>query len=336
MADFEKSLTQLEQLVGVDSEATYGDDAFEGADPTDYLAFDEFEVDPEYGEAEDEAVLAVHSGRKSDTWGDYLGVSWTLPLTLAPAAGDPPAWAALLKSSNFEETIEADTSVTYKPVTGNAMARVPSATAIYYMIESGHESAYKWILEGLRTDLTIQLEMNEYARISGDSRALFAPQPSTTVPKPSNPTTYSGDDAIPRVVNLQATAGSEVIEIESLEIATEWDWGMDYQGANTPDGSVSEIHLVRQRGSNMSAGITLKARGHALETMIPELDDDNAFEISATLAKGGRSLDISMPRVQFTGYSYTGDNRKSYDLEAQLCGDFADGGGENDLVLEFT
>lgn len=332
----ENAITTDEKLVAVTSESTYGENGFGGSPPTVFLAFDEFEVSQNFGRVTNNEIYAVHSGAEDEVFGDYLEISFTLPLTMAPGGGDPPPWAALLKASNMEETITASTSAAYHPVTGSDQARVPSSTAVVYMIEAGHENARRMDILGARYNLTLNFQMGEYARIQGQGRAPFVEFPDATVAKPDNPTVYSGNQQAVRVVGAVAKIGTTTVDLESLEISTNWDF-YEERSASSPAGGVESVELRRPRGgNNVQGSLTLKGRGFALNTLVPELQDGGVMALEITLEQGARTFVLEAPLVKFTGATKNKDGRLKFDLGYICIGNFADGGGENDFSLTFS
>ena len=329
-------LSAQEKMVAVDSETGYDSDPWSSSDPTEWLAFENFDVSANIAEHQDQRILATHDTLPSEFVGQSLGVSWTLPLTgKSAAAGTAPDWAALLKSANFEEILDASSAL-YKPITSDLITRVPSAHFAYYMVEKGHDQARKMLIGGTRGNRTFTFNQGEWAKMTGEDTALFTPFPSTPQAKPSNPTEYTGGKSLLRVQGMTLSVGGTNYAVAGCEVQTNWSVGEDSD--LTADEMVDYISLYRERTSPIGGSLTLRGKSAALNNIISQLTSSSpTFELVITVSDGTDSIEFKMPVCQFTGYTPSASNGSTnFDLPFIAHGDLTDGGGENALQIKCT
>lgn len=335
MGTLEELLSEHNHLVAVDSETTYGEDAFDGSEPSEFVAFRQFDFDTEIGIVEDERERATHSGREHDTYDDSASVSWEVPFTGIVDPEGTPALpiGALLKAGNLAETVEATPpAFKYHPVTGSNMSEVPSATFVHYMIEGARGNARKMVFTGLRGNRTITLEMGEVALLSGDDTGLYAEFPTNTVSKPSEPSTYHGEEHRFVVVGMDFELDGVNYPIESLEIQTNWDVNEE-RDAVTAETTLSGVFLSRSAGSRMEGSTTVKGRSSTIENILPAIRAGDAFSLNTTLKNpNGDRLQLSAPAVQFGNYSANRDGHIHFDVPLYLNAD--DGEDELEIVID--
>lgn len=330
-------LVSSERLVGIKAETTYGVDAFAGVAPTEWIAFENFSITPEFTRLTNQEILAVHSTKPDEFVGDSLTIAWTLPITGGDPTGageDAPLWAALLGNANFKGTAGA-TEITYNMVTGNR-SFAPSATYVLYMIESGHTLARKWTATGVRGNRTFTFTMNEIAKVSGTDKGLFAPFPAAAVAMPAYPEEYTGNRRPFRVTSAVAKIANKLVDLESLEVSTNWTLN-ESRSATSPSGALEEVSLYRERGNAPNGSLTIKGRGDVLSDILPNLQNGDVMSFEIVLTRDGRTLTVTMPSIQFGGYSAQEDGRIRFQLPFFAAGKFGAGEhGENELLLVFS
>lgn len=327
-------LSATEWLVGAKSETAYGTDAFAGVSPTEWLNFEQFDPTSALQIVEDETIRAVHSGYRDQRFGDKTTVSWTLPLTgKSGAAGTAPAYAALLKAANFEETITASASATYSLITGTAMAKVPSVTYAYFMLEQDRVNARKQLFTGCRGNRTFTFEMGQVAKLSGeDTGRYFAFPAGAATAKPANPTSYAGNKSALLVIGLEIKIGGTAYCVEKFDFSTNWDVGEDRDAcqANT---TLNHIYLTRSRGNRPGGSKTLKGRSAALAAILPLLDSGAPVSFTAKLSNGTDTVTFNMPSIQYGQPSLNRNGHINFDLPYYAN---ATGAGENEITISFT
>lgn len=326
-------LSATEWLVAAKSETTYGTDAFAGATPTEWLNFSAFDPVTALAIVEDETIRAVHSGYRDERFGDKATPSWTIPLTgKTGAVGTAPAYAALLKAANFQETVTADTSVSYSLVTGMAQGDVPSVTYAYYMLEQDRVNARKMLLTGCRGNRTFTFEMGQVATLSGDDVGRYSSFPAATIAKPVNPSSYAGNKRALIVVGLNIEIGGVKYCVEKFDFSTNWTINEDRDAcqANT---TLNHVHLSRARGSRPGGSKTLKGRSAALSTILPLVESGAPISFEATLSNGEDTIEVSMPSIQYGQPTLNRSGHIAFDLPYFANGT---GAGENEITITYT
>lgn len=328
-------LSAANRLVAVDSEASYGDDAFGGSSPDEWIAFDEFTPTTTVELVEDEGVRATHSGRPHDVYEGASSVSWQVALSgIVDPDGTPSLpFGPLLKASNWSEQITADpVAYSYHLVTGCTQSKVPSCTIAYYMLEQCGTKARKMLFTGLRGNTTLTLSMGLPARLSGDFTGKFASFPSSNTNRPTAPSSYSGESNRFIVVGMSVEFGGQTFAVENIEIQTNWQVNED-RDATTASTTLSHVYLTRNPGDRVTGSMTLKGRSAALSTLLPAAENGSTFSFEAMLeTPNGDRLTVEAPAVQFGSYSENRSGNINFDLPLYFNGT---GAGENELTLTF-
>lgn len=328
------SLSVVNRIVAVDSETTYGDDAFGGADPTEFIAFVTFDPTTNLEVVPDEGMRATHSGRPHDTYQGSASVSWEVYLTGIVDPGGTPAFplTPLLLAGNWGQTVTAGPPPEYSHnlVTGDNMSTVPSCTFVEYLIEHGRGNARKVVYTGMRGNTTITCEMGQAVRLSGEYTGRYTSFPAATVTKPANPTVYQGEQNRFIVVGASLSLNAQAYAVESVSFSSNWQVREERDGT-TADTTLSYIHLERSPGDRVTGSLTLKGRSAALNTILPAIEAGDAFTLTLELENAnGDTLTITAPALQFGSYGRGGDGAITFDLPMHLNGT---GAGENEVIL---
>lgn len=330
------SLSVVNRIVAVDSETAYGDDAFGGVDPTEFIAFPNFDPTTTTEVVPDEGMRATHSGRPHDTYQGGASVSWEVYLSgIVDPAGTPSLpITPLLLASNWGQTITAGPPPEYEHnlLTGDNMTTVPSCTFVEYLIEHGRGNARKVVYTGMRGNTTLTCEMGQPVRLSGEFTGKFASFPAATQAKPANPTLYSGEQNRFIMVGAALSLDATSYAVESFNITSNWQVREERDGT-TADTTLSYVHLERSPGDRVTGSLTLKGRSAALSTILPAIEDGASFVLLVELQNANDdTLTISAPALQFGSFGRGGDGAMTFDLPMHLNGT---GAGENEITITF-
>ncbi|RDV36166.1 hypothetical protein DV096_20500 [Bradymonadaceae bacterium TMQ3] len=332
----EGTLSLVNRLTAVASESSYGDDAFVGSDPAEFLAFLSFNPTTTNEIVPDAGMRATHSGRSHDVFQGGASVSWEIALTgIVDPNGTPalPVTPLLLASNWAQQAIVGPPpSYEHNLVTGDNMTKVPSCTFVEYLIEHDGENARKVVYTGMRGNSTLTLEMGQPVRLSGEFTGKFASFPSSATPKPATPAVYSGEENRFIMVGAELTADAVSYPVESVNFSTNWQVREDRDGT-TADTTLSYVHLERSPGDRVTGSMTLKGRSAALNTLLPAIEAGTAFELVVSLENSnGDTLTITAPSMQFGSFGRGGDGAMTFDVPIHCNGTDA---GENELTLNF-
>lgn len=321
-----------EHQVHVVSEETYGTDPVVGT-PSTWLDVTECMIAPEYELLESEVIRATHSGNAHQMIQSHNTVKLAGYLSgKSGAAGTGPDIAALLKAANFAETLIAVTSAGYKPVTvSDDMTLVPSATIYHYLKESNGQARLQKA-HGVRGNATFTFEQGKRAMWSFEGKGLFS-ELGALAAAPSLPTAYSGGKAPFMCVGIVATLGGTPYDLRKVEIGT--NWGLEDRRDWAGPSTLKEVYLKRGSGSRMG-GSTDFLTAAILDHVLGNYGSSAQLALSITLTNGTDTLVITAPKVQLGQWTRQAGNLQSYAVPFFLCGDFASGGGDNDMQLLFT
>lgn len=126
-------------------ETTYGTDAT----PTDAIQLSNVKFTPLAGSEEKRDLVTPYMGHQGVTLvGNYEQIEFDVEMGGAGTPGDIPAYGTLLRACGFSETVTADTSVAYAPVSGGF-----EAASLYYFLDGT-----KYVMLGTRGKFTISLD----------------------------------------------------------------------------------------------------------------------------------------------------------------------------------
>lgn len=317
-----------------------------GADPSDWFGIIE-EGEPPFRNGDgdqritDEINTAVHSTRADQVYRNRTEVAFEFPITgKKSSAGDPPHWDHILQAANFEETINGTTDSNYSPVTGDDISKVPSMAAVCYIFTEDQTDAYRWVVTGIRGNITWTFEMGEEARGSFEGAGTFANFPrnlhvadnGNTLP--TKPTDYSGDKDALRVIGMTFTVDSTNYDIESAEIETGWNLREKNVGTKA-DRTLQELTLERATDSPVGGSLTLRADSSVLKDIFSEIDSGATSSMTITLSDGTDTVDFSFPAVQF-GTDTVSMQEATFANPFFARGDYGNTSGEDELTITFT
>jgi hypothetical protein len=287
------------KIASIESETTYGTDAISPGPPSDWYAFRACDIMPVVNPIESPRATASASGERHCVLESHNDVSWEMPLSgKTGAAGTAPAYDALLAASGFKKSVVASTSVTYRPTTVNDMTDTPSATIWLYKYRLTDSNAYLLKAFGYRGNVTMTMTMGEEAVIAGTGMALYSAYPTSTVAKPTAPTTYLGAGCMV-VEGMSLTVGATSYPVESFEIQSNWTMTEIRTGAST-GGTLSQVLLTRpMSGGRLIGSLTLVDGATAFQDMITKWSAGTQATLSATLTNGVDTITITAPNVQF-------------------------------------
>ena len=328
------SLSSNNYLVAAQSETVWGEDPWGGSDPTEFIAFESFQPTANYVTVEDQGVRATHSGRKHDIYGGNSTISYTTALTGIKDPEGTPSFplAALFKAAGFKETVGVEPSHSFNLVTGNSMSINPSVAFAYYQLQQDRSAAQKRLFLGNRGNMTMNFAMGEQARITGDLTGTFTDFPAASVAMPSNPTSYTGDEARFLMVGATLSIGGSNYECESCEFSTGWE-AVPEESGTAAVGTLCDVFLTRAPGSRPSGSLSLKGRTQTLYSILPEIYKGSVFSLEVVLTNAnGDRLTVEAPSIQFEQYSEEVNGNINYGLPFVMNGT---GAGENELLITF-
>lgn len=333
-------LSSEHRLTAADSETDWGDDAFGGAEPSEFLALTEFQGNPNVETIPDETERATHSGRPHDTYEGDASPQATLHTSgiIDPDGSPSLPLGTILKAANFEETVDAEApSFSYDLITGDVMATAPSLTWVNYLLEKARSDARKMVYTGYRGNIEISCEHGQPLQIQTQGTSQYAEWPNATVAKPDDPTEYQGEANRLHMVgaNIELEDEGQTVHdvaVTALQLNTNWEV-VDERDGTTADTTLSRVYLVRPTDSRPEGSVTLAGRSAALEEILPAIKSGAVFSLTATFENSnGDRLTIESPALQFGNYGLQRDTHVMFQVPIFLNGQDA---GENDLTLTF-
>jgi len=289
-------ITQDHAIVGAKSETTYGTDAFGGAAPSgaEVLAMAQADITQIIAIVEGDRITATFGGECDSRAASHNEVEWSMPLIGSSAAGALPPCSPLFKAAGFTETVVADTSVTYAPQLANNQTETPACTMVVYerSIEDG--TARKLLARGMRTNLSITLEVGAEAMIGGSGIALYDAYPTSPSALPTLPTSYSGDQCAWFTNKIALTVDGTVYPCEGLTLETNNEIQQIMTGETTGGGMLSKALLTKAKsGARYGGSFTLADGATALAEVIAHWQSGEKITLEAVLTKGSRTITIS-------------------------------------------
>lgn len=179
------------RLALVKAESTYNTNPSPAA--TDALLFTELDVEPLSMELLERETIQSYLGNRQSVVGQRsVPISATVEMAGSGTAGTAPRFGPMLKASGLSETIVADTSVTYAPVSDAF-----SSYAMDFYIDNGSRQA----IGGIRGTAELALSVGAIPTIAFSHMGIWSAP--TAVSRPSE--TYSAQ-AAPVAVNADNTA----------------------------------------------------------------------------------------------------------------------------------
>ena len=289
-------ITQDHGICAVKSETTYGTDAFGGAAPSaaDVMAMASANIKQVITIIEGDRITAEVAGECDVRVPSHNEVEWSMPFIGSSAAGALPPCSALLKAAGFKETVVTDTSVTYAPQLANNQTETPACTMVVYERTLEDATARKLLARGMRTNITIALEVGSEAMISGSGQALYDAYPDDPSALPTLPTSYTGDQCAWAVNKLALTVGGTTYPCKGLTFETNNDITQIMTGETTGGGMLSKVLLTKPKsGSRYGGSFTLEDGATALSEVIGLWKSGAKVTLEAVLTKGSRTITLA-------------------------------------------
>jgi len=321
------------KIASVISEATYGVDVISPGPASIFQAFREIMVMPMVTAIESPRATATASGEKHCVMTSHNDVSWEMPFAgKTGAAGTEPAYDAFMLAAGFAKTVVAATSVTYAPRTVNNMADTPSATIYLYKYRLNDANAYLLKAFGYRGNVTMTMSMGEEAVIAGTGLSLYSEYPTSTVAKPTAPTSYLGGSCMV-VTSLVVTVGGVPYPVESFEIQSNWALTEIRTGAAT-GGTLSAVLLTRpSSGGRMTGSFTLVDGATAFQDMIAKWTSGAQATLSAVITNGTDTVTITAPNMQLGQPSEAAEGVLKFDVPVYFNRGTS---GDDELSIAYT
>lgn len=183
------------RLALVKIESTYGTNSTPAA--TDALLFTELGIEPASVELVERETIQSYMGSRTSVVAQVsVPVTATVELATSGTLGVAPRWAPLLRACGMSESIVANTSVTYAPVSSS----FPSYTMDFFA-DTGSRQA----ITGIRGSAELSLEAGSIPTLAFTQMGIYTAPDTLALPSP----TYSGQ-AAPVVVNSTNTTSVSV------------------------------------------------------------------------------------------------------------------------------
>lgn len=256
------ALNTRNRLLLAKAESSYGvvpDPAPAGSDA---VLVSGLEVEPLQLELKDRELIQGYMGNSAQVVSQKtVGVKFSVELAGSGTAGTAPRWGCLMKACGFSETVVADTSVTYAPVSSSF-----SSTALDF-----RNDGIKHLILGVRGNVAIEMSAGEIPKLNFDFIGIYA-APSAT----SNPTATFTGQATPVAVNADNTTSVSVHSYSACMNAFSLD-----MGNNT---------IFRQlAGCTKQVMITDRAPSGELTIELPALGTKDFYSIAAAQTAGSIS-----------------------------------------------
>lgn len=259
-------------LIGVDSESNYGDDAFGGSDPSEWLAVQgEPEIEERTTEVGPEQKTYDGLGGHVLRYADATEVSLsTFIVGKDGSAGDPPPdpLASLLKAGNFEETVNTDTDVVYT-LNGysSGMTDVPSATVFEAIRDDTDGDYYTRLVEGVRWGLSFTFEDEGSVVVEADGVGLYSERAVSTssISDPADGDVSGGKDRL-KVQGMTFKFDGTEYDVTSAEMSTELS--VQEHAILNQDSRVDEVKLSLGDEDRPGGSVTFKGRSDELTDIV--------------------------------------------------------------------
>lgn len=151
-----------DKIMAIDIETTYGTDA--SPDGADAVLAKQVTLSPMEGNDLDRELELPYFGSQG-TIPVELHAKLAFEVELAPSgtAGTAPAWGKLLRACGCAETVVANTSVTYNPITND-----PEACTVHFF-----NGGTRYVLRGARGTASFDLTANQIPKIMFEFTGLF-------------------------------------------------------------------------------------------------------------------------------------------------------------------
>lgn len=310
------SLSYKRRLILEKTEATYGTDAAPAA--ADALLTTGLTANPIAGSYIGRDLVDGQEGAQPDIHTNrHAMVETVVEATASGAAGTAPAYAAMLMSCGFAETVEVDTSVSYSLVSSG----YSSSTIVTHM---GGATGHKQLIVGARGGLSFSAERGQVPKFTSTRLGTYA-APSDTAPPAVDFSAFKTPFTVEPAHMDAFTRDGTPMCFRSFQFSDGRSPVVD-KFANCPGVDISSRNIT---GSTVIEFPTIAARDVLLESLEGTLQP-MVWRIGKT---AGTQIEISAPAVQmkFTGYQ---------DVENTLAGAFDlvfthTSTGDDELVLKY-
>ena len=165
------------RLLTAASENSYGSSANpSGTDAI--LVEDDLSITPLDADSVERKIIQPHFGtRRKILVNQKVKITFSVELAGSGAAGTAPRFGRLLKACGLGETVVANTSVTYAPVTDNSS--IGSLTMAF------HADGQKHIATGCRGNVKMSGKLAEFPKLNFEFTGIYASPTDTSLPSPT-------------------------------------------------------------------------------------------------------------------------------------------------------
>ena len=162
-----------DKILIMEIETTYGTDAAPSG--AGAVLAKQVTLAPMEGQDLDRELELAHFGSQGTIPGElHSTLSFEVEIAPSGTAGTPPAWGDLLRACGCAETIVANTSVTYNPITND-----PEALTFHFF-----NGETRYVLRGTRGTASFDLTANQIPKITFEFTGLFTLPSEQTRPTP--------------------------------------------------------------------------------------------------------------------------------------------------------
>lgn len=302
------------RAVFIDSEAAYGISA-DPSDPFSTLG-DAPRVNPIIEVVEDESVIATQDGLPHQSYPSHNTVSIEAYLRgKSGVAGTSPVQIAIFHAAGFGETVDSGVSSTLTPITSHTDALAPAMTVVEEVYHTNGQMRLGTAV-GTRGNLTLDFQMDTYAKLTFEGMALFDQLDSLATGTPPAVSAYDGGKPPLLVRGITFDLEGSSYCVKGLDLAT--NWSVEEERCATGTTSLDSVHLVRAAGSRM--GGTLSAMdAAAFDAVRTAIGTDAELDMTIALSDGTDTITVEMT-IQFGQYERSGGNLGSYSFPYFVVG----------------
>jgi len=251
------ALLTRKRLILVKAESTYGTDSTPGG--TDAVLVRNLEITPIQAETVSRELIRPYLGNSEQLLSNTrVEVSFEVEFAGSGTAGTAPRYGSLLQSCGFSETVVADTSVTYAPVSTGF-----GSSTIYVNIDGVLHK-----LTGCRGTWSLTAEVNQIPIISFTMTGIYNAPTDTAAPS----TTYSNQET-PVIFKAGNTTSFSIFSYSGCLSSFSFD-------------VANEVNYRELVGCDKSVNITNRAPAGEAIIEAPTIAAKDFFTIANTDATG--------------------------------------------------
>ncbi|MFZ9959315.1 MAG: hypothetical protein ACO3GP_02890 [Candidatus Limnocylindrus sp.] len=291
------------RLALVKSEETYGTSSSPAA--SDALLFTELDIEPLSLELIERGTIQSYMGNRPSVVGQRsVPVNATVEAAGSGTAGIAPRYGPLLKAAGLSETVSADTSVTYAPVSDGF-----SSYTMDFYIDNGSRQA----ITGIRGNAELSMAVGEVPTIAFSQMGIFAAPGAL-----SRPTETYSAQASPVAVNADNTTSVSVHGFSACMTSFSLNLGVEM----TFEQKAGCTKQVRITDRKPTGSITIELPGIATKDFIAIASAQTAGAMSWVHGgTAGNILTFSASSVAFDSPSFEdGDSVTHVTLPFRLLG----------------